>query len=131
MLGSPTTYDPIISSMCDSSCEGRDQHIFFITLRTITVLFDSLLGTLIRLCSMSMMSFLVSLPLVRSIFVSRTISCKVSSFITCIENELRQIFRHSDVTLLVRVLTSMMVCSAFLGLYCENLIFTSHLFFSC
>ena len=76
------------------------------------------------------MCFLVSIPLVRYIFVFRKISCKVSSFITSKANVIRQIFvRLSSVFILVRVLTFMMVYSAFLGLYCESLIFTSHLLF--
>ena len=116
--------------MCDVSCESGNQNIFFITWRIITILFDSLLGRLIIFYSMSMMSFLVYLPLVRSIFVSRIIACKVSSFITCKANVLRQIFvRFSSVFLPVRVLTFVMVCSTFIGLYCESLIFTSYFLF--
>ena len=126
MLGSPTVYEPIIASMCDISHESENQNIFFITWRIMTFLLVSLWGRFIIFCSMSMMFSLVFFLLVRVSLVSSTISGKVPYFITSITSELR--------FLVGRVLTlrmmMIMVPSGFVGLNCESLIFTSHLFFS-
>ena len=92
MFGSPTIYKPIITSMCNVSHESENQNIFFITWGIITFLSNSLYGRFIILCSMSMMSSLVSLLLVRDIFVSRTFSSIVSFLVTCITSDSRQIF---------------------------------------
>ena len=88
VLGSTTIYEPIIASMWNSSRESGDQYIFFITWG-ITFLFDSIYGRFIILCSMSMMSSLVSIFLILSF---RTIFCKVSYFITSITSTSREIF---------------------------------------
>ena len=122
MFGSPTVYKPIIASMCNVSHESGNQNIFF-----ITFMYDSLCGRFIILCNMSMMSYLVSLLLVRDIFVSRTFSSIVSFLVTCITSDSRQIFSS-----VMKVLTFgvMRNSSSFLGVYRESLIFTSQLFFS-
>ena len=133
MLGSPTIYEPIIASMCNSSCEDRNQNILFFTRRIFTFFFGSLSRRFIILYSVSMMSFIASLLLVRATFVSRKCSRKVSFLVTCIASDFRQISAISfRVIFLVRMLTFgiMIVLPYFIGVYCERLIFTSHIFFS-
>ena len=124
MFRSPTIYKPIIASLCNVSRERGNQNIFFITFMS-----DFLCGRFIILYSMSMMSSLVSLLLMRDIFISRTFSSIVSFLVTCITADSRQIFSS---VIFVEVLTSgvMRTSSGFLGVYHEILIFTSHLFFS-
>ena len=131
MLGSPTIHEPIIASMCDSSRESGNQNIFFITGRVFFS--DSLTWRFIILCNVSMMSYSVSLLLLRATFVFGIVSGDVSFLIACKASDTRKIsVKYSRVVFLVRVITfvMMIVCSSFLGVYCEILIFTSHLFFS-
>ena len=112
MLGSPTVYNPIIASKCDSSHEGRNQNILFITLRIFTFLFDSFPRRIIILCNVSMMFYFVVL-LVRVTFVSRTIYGIVSYLITRKESIItkirkitleypREIYLMSDAILAMR-----------------------------
>ena len=131
MFGSPTINEPIIASMCNNSCEGINNNIFFFTRRIFTCFFGFLSGRFIILYSVSMMSFLSSLLIVRDIFVNRTFSSIVSFLVTCIASDSRQIFiRSSNITFLVRKLTFVIFCSTTIEVYYESLIFTSHLFFS-
>ena len=81
---------------------------------------DSLLGRFIILCSVSMMSFLVSLLLVRDIFVSRKFSSIVSFLVTCITSDFRQMSAISfRVIFLVKMLAfgMMIVPPYFVGVY--------------
>ena len=120
MFGSSTIDKRITSSMCNVSCESGNQNIFFITLLLV-----SLCGRFIIFCNMSMMSSLVFFLLVRISFVSRTICGIVSYLITSITSELSFIAGRM---LTFRIM--MMAPFVFLGLNCESLIFTSHIFFS-
>ena len=89
MLGIPTIYEPVISSMCNSPREGRNQNILFITWRIFSFFFDSLPERFIFLCGVSMIYSFGVLLLVGSTSISQTISGKASFLITCITSEFR------------------------------------------
>ena len=126
VVGSPTINNPIFASMSDSSHESGDQNIFFFTWRAFTFLFYFLPGRIIILSSVSVMSSFGVLLLIHG-----TISSKVSYFIACITSEFGWIPSYK-IIFLMRMLTLVMMIfpSSFLGVYCEVLIFTSHLFFA-
>ena len=89
-----------------------------------------ILTRIIILSCVSMMYSFGVLLLLGSTLIHGKTSRKVSSFITFITSEFGWILSYR-IVFLVRMLTLVMMIfpSSFPGVYCESLIFTSHIFF--